>query len=302
MAKLEARESNSEPAAVGSASGSHGELARNDIGARARAKRQATMMASTRAPATFRTEGVQAANVEQKKIEVGREIAVESAPAPAPSSGLAGATMSAPEEAAKASADSQAGQVTVRQITPSVEVTANAQPVGATNESVAVVRANAGTSSRDAVHARFAQRMAAQATVQMTAEAPVVAMRASEKSIGYGPGTPAALWSVSSDGKVQRSTDGGKTFEPVQVAPGIRFGAIAALGNNIWAGGARGTLFHSFDAGATWTEVAINSGANTVTESITAIHLHDPQHLTITTTSGSQWASEDGGLHWRKQP
>ena len=112
-------------------------------------------------------------------------------------------------------------------------------------------------------------------------------MAASRQVMKFVAGPPTALWSVSSDGKVQRSTDSGKTFEPIPVAHGIRFQAIAASGNDVWAGGAGGALFHSLDAGATWTQVAINFGGNTVTETIAAIQLRDPQHLTVTTASGS---------------
>jgi photosystem II stability/assembly factor-like uncharacterized protein len=127
-------------------------------------------------------------------------------------------------------------------------------------------------------------------------------MAASRQVMKFVAGPPTALWSVSSDGKVQRSTGAGKTIELIPVAPGIRFQAIAASGNDVWAGGKDGALFHSPDAGATWTRIAINFGGNTVTETIAAIQLHDPQHLTVTTASGSGWISEDSGQHWQKQP
>jgi photosystem II stability/assembly factor-like uncharacterized protein len=125
-------------------------------------------------------------------------------------------------------------------------------------------------------------------------------MAASRKEMGFEAGPPAALWNVTPDGKVQRSANKGRTFELVSVAPGIKFRAIAALGNEVWTGGASGALFHSIDGGATWTQVPINSGAVTVTEAIATIQLHDPQHLTVTTASGSQWVSADGGRHWQK--
>jgi photosystem II stability/assembly factor-like uncharacterized protein len=127
-------------------------------------------------------------------------------------------------------------------------------------------------------------------------------MRASRKDMEFGAGQPAALWSVSPQGKVQRSTDAGKTFEPVHVARGIKFRAIAALGNDVWTGGTGGALFHSADGGANWTRVSLNFGGSTVTEMITNIQLRDRQHLTITTASGAQWVSEDGGQNWQKKP
>jgi len=136
----------------------------------------------------------------------------------------------------------------------------------------------------------------------MTAQAPIVALRASPKENELGAGPPATLWSVASDGKVQRSNDGGKTIEQIHVAHGIKFRAIAALGNDVWAGGTGGALFHSVDGGTRWNRTGINFKGKTITETIAGIQLRDPQHLTVTTASGSQWVSEDGGQNWQKQP
>jgi photosystem II stability/assembly factor-like uncharacterized protein len=127
-------------------------------------------------------------------------------------------------------------------------------------------------------------------------------MAASRQELKLVVGPPVTLWSVSSDGKVQRSTNSGKTFEPVPIAAGARFQAIAVSGNQVWAGGEGGALFHSTDAGATWMRITISFGGNSVTETIAAIQLHDPQHLVVTTASGSAWMSVDGGQHWQKQP
>ena len=60
--------------------------------------------------------------------------------------------------------------------------------------------------------------------------------------------------------------------------------------------------FRSADAGATWARANISFEGNTVTETITGIQSSNPQHLTVTTTSGMQWSTEDGGQSWQKQP
>jgi photosystem II stability/assembly factor-like uncharacterized protein len=127
-------------------------------------------------------------------------------------------------------------------------------------------------------------------------------MQAPHIKLELPTGSPAAVWSVTSDGKVRRSTDGGKTSEQIEVSHEVKFRVVAALGNDVWAGGAGGTLFHSTDRGVTWSRVSLSVEGNTIAETITGIQLRDAQHLTVTAASGSQWASDDGGQHWHNQP
>jgi photosystem II stability/assembly factor-like uncharacterized protein len=77
---------------------------------------------------------------------------------------------------------------------------------------------------------------------------------------------------------------------------------VAALGNQVWTGGAGGALFHSLDGGATWSRVNVAVDGNAVTDTITGIQLHNPWHLTLTTASHAQLESADSGQHWQRQP
>jgi hypothetical protein len=273
-------------AATKKAPGPHQDLTREDHGARAKAKQQVTLLASTRPPATVRAENIAGVNAEREESKEGNALTARVLPAPSPPLPPASAPMTASEEAAKASAQPQAGPATLRVTTRSVEVSGG----------------NTGAGPAEATPAKTAPRVPAQASIRMMAQAPMVQTRASHKDIEFATGQPAALWSVSSDGKVQRSTDSGKTWEHIHIAHGIKFRVIAALGNDVWTGGTGGALFHSADGGATWAQGGVNFGGNTVKESIAGIQLHDPQHLTVTTASGSQWVSEDGGQNWQKQP
>jgi len=136
----------------------------------------------------------------------------------------------------------------------------------------------------------------------MTAHAAIGSMRAMGKAIEILPVPRIALWRVSADGQVQRSADGGKSYETIHVTDGVKFGVIASLRNDVWAGGTSGTLFHSTDGGVTWVQVAIPFAGGTVTEIITGIQLLGPQRIAITSASGARWVSEDQGQHWQKQP
>ena len=112
----------------------------------------------------------------------------------------------------------------------------------------------------------------------------------------------AALWSISTSGKVQRSQDSGRTWEEVRVDDAVTFRAVHAMGRDVWAGGS--ALYHSSDGGATWKRVNLSSGESPTTETIVSITSgsRDLQHITVRTESGEQWTTEDGGQHWQRQP
>jgi hypothetical protein len=248
-------------------------------------EQQGTLMASARPPATMGAANTPAANAEREEkggrgLAGGAAAGLPSPPAPA---------------AAPPPASSEMVKVTSEPV-PGME------PPRATNQDVTVTAESPIISTQEVTPSKPAPRAAAPTTFRMMDQAPVNGMRASHKSAAAGASPPAALWSVSSDGSVQRSSDGGKSFQPIPVAQGIKFRAIAAIGNEVWTGGTGGALFHSVDGGATWNPAGITFQGNAVTEAFTDIQLHDVKHLAVTTASGTQWASDDGGQHWQKQP
>ena len=112
---------------------------------------------------------------------------------------------------------------------------------------------------------------------------------------------PAALWTISPEGKLQRSDDRGNTWKEVPVDGKVTFRAIQAVGGDVWAGGSGGALYHSNDAGANWTRVALASGGNPTADTIVSITASPPafQRLTVKTATGQQWTTEDDGQHWK---
>ena len=112
----------------------------------------------------------------------------------------------------------------------------------------------------------------------------------------------AALWSISTSGKLQRSQDSGRTWEEVRVDDAVTFRAVHAMGKDVWAGGS--ALYHSSDGGAMWKRVYLSSGESPGTETIVGITSgsRDLQHIMVRTISGEQWTTDDGGKHWQREP
>lgn len=102
-------------------------------------------------------------------------------------------------------------------------------------------------------------------------------------------------WNLSPNGDVQRSLDLGKTWQNLPVA-GAPFRAITAVGDDIWVGGNAGTLYHSADAGQSWTKIDPVSA-----EDITRIEFSDSQNGLLTTANGRIWSTSDGGRTWHSK-
>lgn len=108
----------------------------------------------------------------------------------------------------------------------------------------------------------------------------------------------APRWRVSSDGNLERSADSGATWRIVTVGQPAKFRAVSAMGDDVWAAGAAGALFHSSDAGQTWTRVFPRSGEAALASDILRVEFTDPRHGLVVTASGETWATADGGRTW----
>jgi hypothetical protein len=108
-------------------------------------------------------------------------------------------------------------------------------------------------------------------------------------------------FSVSAKGTVERSNDGGKTWIPVAVAQGGVFRAVESNGNEVWAAGNAGLLYHSLDGGQHWTHVIPVSNGEIIQADITQIQLSDPQHVVLRSATGQAWSSADSGKTWVAQ-
>ncbi|HET9741884.1 MAG TPA: hypothetical protein VFQ00_03955 [Terriglobales bacterium] len=112
-------------------------------------------------------------------------------------------------------------------------------------------------------------------------------------------------WRVSSSGQLERrSQDGGLTL--IEPAPGFSARTIAARGIEVWAAGPNrslpisgnqdsgDTLYHSSDAGQTWTQVA-----GPWRQPIQHVSML-PQGAISVATQSSSWITRDGGQSWKQ--
>jgi photosystem II stability/assembly factor-like uncharacterized protein len=140
------------------------------------------------------------------------------------------------------------------------------------------------------------------------------------------------VWTITAEGELQRSLDGGATWREVNVegnsvppasfstqqetsrakksapkassAPSSAtktvFRAVCANGAETWAGGSGGALYHSIDAGGHWIRIVPSAAGVVLTGDIGAIEFADSQHGKVTTTSAETWTTGDGGNTWQK--
>ena len=106
-------------------------------------------------------------------------------------------------------------------------------------------------------------------------------------------------WSLTAAGEVQRSLDHGKTWLPAQPVPGVVFRAVASVGQEVWAAGNAGALYHSSDSGLIWSRLAVKSGAKDIQDDLTEIDFTDATHGHLKTSAGADFTTSDAGQTWQ---
>jgi hypothetical protein len=119
-------------------------------------------------------------------------------------------------------------------------------------------------------------------------------------TLAQAGGKPVPRWTLSADGTLQRSLDGGRTWETILVPGKGVFRAVAAVESEIWVGGSAGALYHSADAGAHWVQVTPAMDGKTLTADIIGVEFADSLQGKLTTADHETWVTADGGQTWRK--
>jgi hypothetical protein len=110
-------------------------------------------------------------------------------------------------------------------------------------------------------------------------------------------------WTICADpadrthGRVCRDS-GMLAADPVLIDRRVSFLSVASSGLDVWAGGAKGALFHSSDSGEHWERIAvsetISKSGRRLHGAIVKIDLSTPTRLQILTDRGETWVREGG--------
>lgn len=110
----------------------------------------------------------------------------------------------------------------------------------------------------------------------------------------------ASHWRISAEGHLERSTQPGQWTRSLAEQP-VSFRTVAVVGNEVWAGGSGGALFHSSDAGDHWMQIALVADGQSEHGAVQSIRFDSPLAGRVTTDAGTTWSTEDGGKTWSRQ-
>ena len=119
-----------------------------------------------------------------------------------------------------------------------------------------------------------------------------------EKGDFTQPAGHPAQWAIHGN-ELQRSLDAGVVWKAALHSDRPLL-CYAAVGNDIWAGGKGGNLFHSANGGLTWSQVHPSAQEQTLADDVTHIDIYSPSQLVLSTSTNQSWSTVDGGKTWAK--
>jgi len=106
-------------------------------------------------------------------------------------------------------------------------------------------------------------------------------------------------WRITDEGHLERSPAGDDWTQVLADQP-IRFRAVAVVGNDVWAGGNNGALFHSVDGGGHWAQAVLSADGHPETGAVVSINFDTVSQGSVRTETGSTWTTSDRGQSWNK--
>jgi hypothetical protein len=107
---------------------------------------------------------------------------------------------------------------------------------------------------------------------------------------------PASRWRILQGGQVQRSADGGATWQTQTTGVSDTLSGGSSPSPSVcWLVGPRGIVLRTTD-GRSWTRIPFPEAVP-----LTSIRATDDQTATVTTADGRQFVTEDGGRTWARK-
>jgi hypothetical protein len=143
----------------------------------------------------------------------------------------------------------------------------------------------------------------ARTATENAAAAPAAPAQPMAKTFSFGaPETivvssnPASRWRILQGGQVQRSADGGATWQTQTTGvTDTLSGGSSPSPSVCWLVGPRGIVLRTTD-GRSWTRIPFPEAVP-----LTSIRATDDQTATVTTADGRQFVTEDGGRTWARK-
>jgi hypothetical protein len=155
--------------------------------------------------------------------------------------------------------------------------------------------------AKDAMGTPLKSKAASSSTMAAGANDYSLSARARSPAVLQKAVTLTPRWTLSPDGVLERSLDAGGTWETISVPATSALRALAAMGHDIWVGGAAGALYHSSDIGQHWVQITPTVDGKALTADVIGVTFTDATHGKLTTANDETWTTSDAGQSWQKK-
>jgi Photosynthesis system II assembly factor YCF48 len=207
-------------------------------------------------------------------------------PSPAPIGGLASNAPASANRSAPASVAAPPQPNPSLALQEEAKKTQSAQQVQVLSETAAV----------DSSTANYKDASSALQAVEVRKAFNLIQMAQTSRLYVVAPGEKQA-WRLGDDGKIEHSTDRGKTWKPQNSGVAADLTAGSATSEKIcWVVGKAGTLLFTTDSGKHWKQIA-----SPITGDLGGVHATDATHASIWDVPNRQsYETNDGGVTWTR--
>jgi hypothetical protein len=136
----------------------------------------------------------------------------------------------------------------------------------------------------------------AQLATKMRSQSDLIQVAASDRRYIVAPGETHA-WRAGDAGRIERSTDGGKSWKPQNSRVSADLTAGSATSDRVcWIVGKAGTVLLTTDGGKHWKQIS-----TPITDDLGGVHSTDASHASIwDVPNRNSYETSDGGATWQR--